>query len=65
MMKSAILPANVDMLEPEENTVKFIDINPKVTRNSAPVEALIQIAAQNGGKDFNIFVTSSESLNIP
>lgn len=53
------------MLESDENNVQFIDVNPNVARTSAPIDSLLQMAAQNGGKKFNIFVMSSVSSTIP
>lgn len=55
---SEIEPYNFDMLERKYKNVKFITLNPNISRNSAPVESLIQIATQNGRKNYNIYIQS-------
>lgn len=56
---------NIEMVEVENGSANFSNNNNVVARSLAPVETLLKMAANNGGKDFNIFISSLESKSIP
>lgn len=55
---SELEPDNFQLLEKNDNNVQFLYIKPNVSRISAQVNSLIQMAAQNGGMNYNIYIKS-------
>lgn len=56
---------NVYMLKVDNIDFAWDNNNINVVRSSALVNSLHRMAAENGGKTFNIFLTSSESKSPP